>query len=133
MKVNIRHPKPNDYSEITDLDTEKKEKKETFISKIEGCYEGCFIAELDGIIGYIISFPYAIGKKFPINNFFEPINDPNCWYIYDLCVSKDFRGKGIGTSLTKEVLENSWNVVCLTAMGDANLLYGTVDTYGSWA
>lgn len=116
MKANIRHTQHDEFSEICELRTNNYEKEESFKSKLEGCYEGCFVADLDGIVGYIISFPYVIGESFPIDSFFEPIDDPNCWYIYDLCVAEDFRNKGIARDLAGKVIENSWNVVCLTAV-----------------
>jgi ribosomal protein S18 acetylase RimI-like enzyme len=121
MNINIRHVKSNDYESIEDLGNTNYpdnyyESEETFISKIEGCREGCFVADVDGVVGYIVSFPYTVGKPFPINSFFEPIDDPNCWYIHDLCVSKDFRKHGVGKALAEEVLSKSWNVVCLTAV-----------------
>ena len=118
--MNIRHTKPNDYSNICELGTKSYsdnyyEGEESFVSKIKGCYEGCFVADLDGIVGYIISFPYKVGKSFPIDSFYEPVEDPNCWYIHDLCVSVDFRGRGIAVDLAKTVLNHS-NVYCLTAI-----------------
>jgi ribosomal protein S18 acetylase RimI-like enzyme len=128
MKTNIRRIKSSDYSEISNLANNSYpeylfESEESFFSKLEKFPEGCFVADLDGIIGYIISFPYIMGKYFPINSIFEIVEDPDCWYIHDLCVSKDFRKRGIGEDLTKEVLKNSWGVVCLTAVEGSSLFW----------
>ena len=121
MKVNIRHAHPDEYAEICDLGTksyseEYYEGEESFSSKLKGCREGCFVADLDGIVGYAISFPYVIGKSFPIDSYFVPVDDPNCWYIHDLCVAEDFRNKGIARILAENIIEHSWNVVSLTAV-----------------
>jgi ribosomal protein S18 acetylase RimI-like enzyme len=121
MKLNIRLTKKSDYYEISDLGTKSYpanyyEGEESFTSKIKGCYEGCFVADLDGIIGYVISFPYLIGKSYPINKFYEKTENPDCWYIHDLCVSKEFRGKGIAKKLVETVINGKSNVFCLTAV-----------------
>jgi len=121
MKFNIRHTKPNDYQEISKLGTKSYpdnyyEGEESFVSKITGCYEGCIVADLDGIIGYIISFPYLVGKPFPIDSFYEPVENPNCWYIHDLCVEKEFRKNGIAKELANVVMNKDHSVFCLTAV-----------------
>ena len=123
MKINIRFTKPEDYSEISKLGTNSYkdnyyEGEEGFISKMEGCPEGCFVADVDGIIGYIISFPYLIGKSFPIDSFFVKTENPNCWYIHDLCVSKDFRKKGVGRELAATVIKTQ-KTLALTAIQES--------------
>lgn len=124
MKVNIRYTKPNDYLEICELGNNSHsgnylEKEESFLSKIKGCYEGCIVADLDGIIGYAISFPYLVGKSYPINDLYEDVESPNCWYIYDVCVSKEFRGRGVAKELTNTIINKDSNVFCLTAAEDS--------------
>lgn len=123
MKVKIRNISPNDYSEVCDLGTKSYpenyyEGEESFTSKIKGCYEGCLVADLDGIVGYIISFPYFVGKPYPIDSFYEYSNDSNCWYIHDVCVSLDFRNKGIARILVETIL-NRKGVFCLTSVLDS--------------
>jgi ribosomal protein S18 acetylase RimI-like enzyme len=121
MKVKIRNTKPEDYKEVCDLGTKSYsenyyEGEESFTSKIKNNYEGCFVADLDGIIGYIISFPYFVGKSFPINSSYEEQENTNCWYIHDVCISEEFRGKGVAKELVKTVLGNSNSVYCLTSV-----------------
>jgi GNAT superfamily N-acetyltransferase len=121
MRVKIRHINPEDYSEVCDLGTknyaeEYYEGEESFISKIKNNYESCFVADLDGVIGYIISFPYFVGKSFPINCFHEKQDNTNCWYIHDVCVQKEFRSKGAAKQLVKTVLNNGNSVYCLTSV-----------------
>jgi len=120
MQFKIRNILPNDYNNVCDLGTKSYpdnyyEGEESFISKIKGCYEGCLVADLDGVIGYIISFPYFIGKPYPIDHFYETPEGANCWYIHDLCVSIDFRGKGIAKDLVKIILKRK-EIFCLTAV-----------------
>jgi len=123
MKFIIRHTKQNDYGDICELGTKSYpqhyyESEESFVSKIKNCYQGCLVADLDGIIGYIVSFPYKVGKIFPINTFYEPIDNPNCWYIHGVCVSRDFRSMGVASSLINCIIDNN-DVVCLTSVMDS--------------
>lgn len=117
----IRAARKSDYSDIAEIGTksyseEYYEGEESFFSKIDGCPSGCFVADLDGVVGYAISFPYLVGKSFPIDSFFVLVDNPNCWYIHDVCVAEDFRGMGIARMLASKVIEMGWDVMCLTAV-----------------
>lgn len=117
----IRNAIKSDYSDIAEIGTrsysdEYYEGEESFFSKIDGCPSGCFVADLDGVVGYAISFPYVVGKSFPIDSFFILVENPNCWYIRDVCVAEDFRGMGIAKMLASKVIETGWDVMCLTAV-----------------
>lgn len=120
----IRKIIPKDYEEIENIANESYsnnyyETESSLISKIENFPDGCLVADLDGVVGYAISFPYYLGKSFPINTNYEIMEDPNCWYIHDLCVVKRFRKKGVAKMLAKEIIKKSWNVVALTAVQDS--------------
>ena len=117
----IRAAIKSDYSDIAEIGTKSYcnqyyEGDESFLSKIDGCPAGCFVADLDGVVGYAISFPYLVGKSFPIDSFFVLVENQNCWYIHDVCVAEDFRGMGIARMLVSKVIETGWNVMCLTAV-----------------
>jgi ribosomal protein S18 acetylase RimI-like enzyme len=119
--MEIRSAKTKDYADMAEIGTksyshEYYEGEESFFSKIEGCPSGCFVADVDGVVGYAISFPYLVGKSFPIDSFFTLVDDPNCWYIHDVCVMKDFRRMGIAKKLASKLMEIGWNVMCLTAV-----------------
>ena len=121
MKIKIRNTKAEDYPQVSEIRTKSYcenyyETEESFVSKIKNNYESCFVADVDGIIGYIISFPYYVGKSFPINSFYESYQNTNCWYIHDVCVLEEFRGKGVAKELVKTVLCNGNNVYCLTSV-----------------
>lgn len=121
MESKIRKITNNDYKEIEDIANESYsnqyyESEQSFISKVENFPLGSFVADVDGAIGYIISFPYYLGEPFPINTEYTLADSPNCWYIHDVCVIKRFRNKGIASQLVNRVLKESWNVVALTAV-----------------
>jgi GNAT superfamily N-acetyltransferase len=117
----IRTAIKSDYSDIAKIGTkiysdEYYESEESLFSKIDGCPSGCFVADLDGVVGYAISFPYVVGKSSPIDSFFFLVENPNCWYIHEVCVAEDFRGMGIARMLASKVIEVGWDVMCLTAV-----------------
>jgi ribosomal protein S18 acetylase RimI-like enzyme len=121
MTLSIRKINSKDYNEIENIANESYsedyyESDESFISKVEKFPDGCYVADLDGVVGYVISFPYYVGKSFPINTNYEIVENPNCWYIHDLCVVERFRNKGVAKTLAKEIIKKSWNVVALTAV-----------------
>lgn len=94
---------------------------ESFCSKINGYPKGCFVAEFDNkICGYIISFPFLIDQVFPLNTNFYSIADPNCFYIHDLCVSKDFHGKGVGKRLFETVAKNKETLSLVAVLNSEN-------------
>ncbi len=121
MKLNIREISDNDYKDIEEIANQSYsnqyyESQKSLVSKIENFPLGSFVADLDGVVGYIISFPYNLGEPFPINTEYNLVMDPDCWYIHDLCVINRFRNKGVGSQLVKKVLKESWNVVALTSV-----------------
>ena len=125
MKISIRHINPSEHNDVSKLATENYseeyfESDESFSSKIKNSYEGCFVADLDGVIGYVISFPYFIGKSFPINSIYSPVDNADCCYIHDLSISKDFRNKGVARMLVDQITNANWNVICLTAVQNSH-------------
>lgn len=121
MQVSIRPTKTSDHPAVSAIGTASYpdnyyEGDGSFESKMIGYPEGCFVADLDGVVGYIISFPYLLGKPYPIDEYFVPVEDPNCYYIHDLCVAEEFRGKKIASRLAEKVLEKNWQVFGLIAV-----------------
>lgn len=127
--VTIRYSKPSDHSDINKIRTANHPKNyyegdESFESKIKEYPEGCFIADLDGVVGYLISFPYILGKPHPINEKYTPIDNPTCYYIHDVCILPEFRKMQIAKKLVEKILEMEWQVVCLLAiMNSKNFWY----------
>ena len=54
------------------------------------------------LAGYVISFPYIMGKPYPINEIYVAL-DGDCM-LHDLCVAKWARGSGLGASMADAVL-----------------------------
>lgn len=121
MQANIRQTKSSDHPAINVLGTASypenyHEGYGSFESKMIGYPEGCFVADLYGIVGYVISFPYLLGRPYPIDEHFFPVEKPECYYIHDLCVAEEFRGKKIASGLAEKVLEKKWQVFALVAV-----------------
>jgi ribosomal protein S18 acetylase RimI-like enzyme len=121
MNICIRPTKISDYPAVNAIGTASYpdnyyEGDASFESKMRGYSEGCFVADVDGVVGYAISFPYLIGRPYPIDEIFELEPEPNCYYIHDLCVLDEFRGKGIANKLAERVLEIQWVVIALVAV-----------------
>lgn len=115
--VVIRSTKISDYQEINAIKAESHpDNYHEDESKMQGYPEGCFVADLDGIVGYLISFPYVLGKPYPIDKKYTLVDEPNCHYIYDLCVMPEFRKMGIAKKLAKKIIEMKWPVIGLVAV-----------------
>lgn len=141
--VSIRTAKASEYSEISAIGTANYpenlyEGDESLKSKMEGYPDGCLVADLDGVVGYIISFPYMLGKPYPIDEIYNPEGNPDCYYIHNLCVMPEFRKKGIARMLARRVLEFRWPVVCLVAVMESERFwhklgfrgFAEIDYYG---
>lgn len=139
----IRSIKKSDYDSVNQIGTESYpenyfEGNKSFESKINGYSPGCFVADLDGVVGYVISFPYKLGKPYPINQMYEIDLDADCYYIHDLCIMREFRKKGIATKLAEKVLEFQWPVTCLVAVMGSEIFwekfgfrsFAAIDYYG---
>lgn len=93
----------------------------SFQSKILGYPSGCFVAEIDNVVGYVVSFPYILDEIYPINHFYKPIENPNCHYIHDLCIDKNHRKLGIAKKLLDTVLlSHPQTTVLVSVMGSEN-------------
>jgi ribosomal protein S18 acetylase RimI-like enzyme len=141
MNVSIRPTKISDYPAVNAIGTASYQENYfegelSFESKMRGYPDGCFVADLDGVVGYVISFPYKLGMPYPIDSMFELVNNPDCYYIHDLCVLDEFRGKGIAKRLAERVL--GWPIVGLVAVGGSGkfwrkfgfLGFASIDYYG---
>lgn len=121
MHVTIRPTKTEDYAAVNALGTASYpenyyEGDESFESKLRGYPDGCFVADLDGIVGYMISFPYLVGQPYPIDSMYRPVQGPDCYYIHDVCVMEEFRGNGIAHQLVAQALAKPWTVFGLVAV-----------------
>jgi ribosomal protein S18 acetylase RimI-like enzyme len=107
----IRHTNAQDFEFVDSIGTNSYpfnyyEGIESFHSKMVGYPEGCFVCEINKeIVGYIISFPYVLWQPYPINQNYTKVENPDCYYIHDLCIDEKHRGKGYAISLVDEVLK----------------------------
>ena len=124
-KFMIRQAKPEDFDFIDNIGTSNYpinyyEGSESFRSKMLGCPEGCFVCEINNeIVGYIVSFPYVLWEPYPINENYKKVEEPDCYYIHDVCVDKKHRGKGYAMSLVDEVLKIKLNPKVLMSVIDS--------------
>lgn len=119
--LTIRPACSKDAAEIAAIGTasypeQYYESPENFESRLTGYPAGCFVADLDGLVGYIISFPYRLGSVCELNQPYTAEPEPDCYYIHDLCVLKEFRGRGIAKQLAERILELKWGVIGLVSV-----------------
>lgn len=117
----IRPAQYTDYKAVSELGDavyagNYEESAASVASKITGYPAGCFVADLDGVIGYILSFPYRLGQSYPLNATYEPVAESDCYYIHDLCVAPEFRRKGVASELLEPILAQKWPVIGLVAV-----------------
>lgn len=75
------------------------------------------VADVGGYIaGYLIAVPYTLETACPLNTNYTPVENPDCLYIHDLCVSELFRGLGLGTQLAKDILSRDWPAYALVSV-----------------
>jgi ribosomal protein S18 acetylase RimI-like enzyme len=84
-----------------------------FNLKIEKFPQGCFCCEIEGRpVGYGISHPWRedLGIVKLNDEKFTVPKDPDIYYIHDIAVIRDFRGKGIGSNLMTKCIETGKNL-----------------------
>ena len=125
MRTIIRPILPEDADELARIGTvnypaEYEESSAAFRSKIAGYPAGCWAAEVAGqLAGYVVSFPYQLNHVFPINTRYTQVGTPDCYYVHDLCVNRNWRGLGIATQLATAALAHGWPVTALVAVLDS--------------
>ena len=66
--------------------------------------KGCYSYVLDEkVVGYLISHPYRRDTYPPLNTLIGKIPDPDTWYIHDLAILPEFRGRGMVRPVLAEV------------------------------
>jgi hypothetical protein len=95
----------------------------SFRSKVLANMDCCFVGLVDGnVAGYVIGFPYLKGRPYPIDEVYEPVLDPDCHYVHDLCVAYWARSLGLGEGLLE---------VALRGRGPTALV-AVMDSEGFW-
>lgn len=93
--------------------------------------EGCFVLVENGdeVGGYLVSFPVRRGKPPALNEMLGEIPpDADQYYLHDLAILPDFRGRGAAAECIRRALafaeERGYTTSCLISV------YGTVQFWG---
>lgn len=58
--------------------------------------KGSYVLDTEKVVGYLISHPYRRDTYPPLNTLIREIpEDPDTWYIHDLAILPEFRGRGM--------------------------------------
>jgi len=88
---------------------------------------GCYVYVVhDAIKGYVVSHPWNIRSPPPLNTPLAKV-DVNGWFIHDIVVLPECRGKGVGDEMIQRILA-AHPIVSLVACDDE-----TVKTEDFWA
>ena len=80
--------------------------------------QGCFVYTVNNNIkGYVISHPWNIYFHPPPLNTHLLLVEENCWFIHDIVVLPEYRGKGIADEIIRKILNNN-SIVSLVAVND---------------
>jgi ribosomal protein S18 acetylase RimI-like enzyme len=68
--------------------------------------EGCYVYDDNGIKGYIISHPWNVLYPPKLNTLLIKV-EINCWFIHDIVILPEYRGKGIADEIIQKILSNN--------------------------
>ena len=103
----------NLLKEANDLGTRRYsvdlyESKKAFRNKWSISPDGCFAdIEDDMLRGYILSLPWKSNEVVPLSQVVSLPDNPDCWYIHDLCVNSYSQGQGVGCGLIAKSLDTA--------------------------
>ena len=83
----------------------------------KGCY--VYVCNNNNIKGYVISHPWNIVSPPQLNT---PLIDVevNCWFIHDIVVLPECRGRGVADEIIQKILDDN-PIVSLVACDDENV------------
>jgi len=68
---------------------------------------GCYVYVVNDVIkGYVISHPWNIRSPPPLNTPLSEV-DVNCWFIHDIVVLPECRGRGVGDEIIQRILADN--------------------------
>ena len=65
--------------------------------------KGSYVLDVGKVVGYLISHPYRRDTYPPLNTLIGKIPDPDTWYIHDLAILPEFRGRGMVRPVLEQV------------------------------
>ena len=107
---------PYVYNIAIDMWTNTCESQTIYEDKFCNFPEGCYVYDDNGIKGYIISHPYNISSPPKINTLLTKV-EINCFFIHDIVIVPEYRGRGIGNEIINKILDNN-QIVSLVACDD---------------
>jgi ribosomal protein S18 acetylase RimI-like enzyme len=98
-----------------------------FENRLSLAPSGCFCLHLCGcIIGYVLSHPYPQDECPDLNTVIKEIPSDS-WYIHDVAILPEFRGRGAATfmvSILKRIaIDAGFNQMTLTSVGGADTFW----------
>lgn len=110
IEIMIRPLKSEDLDKVLRIQAEAYkpeliESRESFLDKLTLYPEGCLGAwKGDHLCAYIFSQPFLYNQIIPLNQVMHhlPVN-PDCLYIHDLAVGKQWIGGGKGTKIFNQI------------------------------
>ena len=87
---------------------------------------GCFVT--DKLAGYVFSHPWKAGAVVPIATVLGELPaNPDCYYIHDCAVSKEYRGLGIGRQMAESAIQvglnHGFKKLLLVSVNDTKLFW----------
>ncbi|MYZ48806.1 GNAT family N-acetyltransferase [Propylenella binzhouense] len=80
------------------------EARAVFEERLRLAPAGCWIAEGDDALGYLVSHPWLSGTPPKLDTCLGAIpSDPDCWYVHDLALLPCARGSGLGRAIMERL------------------------------
>ncbi|NJK93965.1 MAG: GNAT family N-acetyltransferase [Bacteroidales bacterium] len=65
-----------------------------------------FVATINNsVIAYLAAHPWKMRIQPPINTIYSIIEDPNCIYIHDIAINKQYQKTGLGQKLVSKLFK----------------------------
>lgn len=96
------------------------ESRAIYENKFRASPKGCYVYEDNNDIkGYVISHPSNILSPPQLNTPLAEV-EVNCWFIHDIVVLPECRGRGVGDEIIQKILTDN-PIVSLVACDDENV------------
>ncbi len=112
------------YELANRIHTGLHEDMDVFIERLSLSPEGCYVLQDKTIVGYCISHPYLKNESPTLNTLIQKLPEtPDCWYIHDMAILPEYRGKGAATCLLAKIkhlaVKHGINEVSLTSVNNS--------------
>ena len=90
------------------------ESVDVYIDKFMFCPGGCWVFDVQGVVGYFVSHPAKLNVPPNLNSLLDKTCITDSWHIHDIVLDEEFRGNGYAADLIKRIL-NDHPIVTLVA------------------